>query len=132
DLIEILQGVQEIHPDLQAVTLKALGLRARLQLWQQPDAEPTTADEPSQAQASADLGPAVRWVEAGQTHLRLHRAPLSVAGRLGRHRPAHQAWVLTSATLSLKGDFGHFQRQLGLSQAQTASWPSPFEYDRQA
>ncbi|HUH39411.1 MAG TPA: ATP-dependent DNA helicase, partial [Castellaniella sp.] len=45
----------------------------------------------------------------------------------GFRRPG-QSWVLTSATLSVQGDFGHFLRQLGLEDAQTCSWTSPFDY----
>jgi ATP-dependent DNA helicase DinG len=43
-----------------------------------------------------------------------------------------KAWIFTSATLALDGDFSHFQSQLGLDTAQTGHWPSPFDYARQA
>ncbi|ALM81788.1 ATP-dependent DNA helicase [Bordetella sp. N] len=76
-------------------------------------------------------GPAVRWVEHGLHHVRLHSAPLSVAQAFSRFRKPGQAWVLTSATLSVHGDFGHFTRQLGLSHAQTGHWESPFDYGNQ-
>ena len=42
------------------------------------------------------------------------------------------AWILTSATLSVAGEFGHFARQLGLDDPVTLSLPSPFDYARQA
>src|SRR3546814_11746897 len=61
----------------------------------------------------------------------LHSAPLSVAQIFSRYRGKDQAWVLTSATLSVHGDFGHFLRQLGLWDAQTLSWESPFDYAAQ-
>jgi ATP-dependent DNA helicase DinG len=32
----------------------------------------------------------------------------------------------------VKGDFSHYQQQMGLEQAQTASWESPFDYASQA
>jgi len=76
-------------------------------------------------------GPAVRWVEHGQHHVRLHAAPLSVAQAFARHRKPGQAWILTSATLSVHGDFNHFTRQLGLDDAQTGRWESPFDYGTQ-
>jgi ATP-dependent DNA helicase DinG len=60
--------------------------------------------------------------------MRLHSAPLSVAQIFSRYRGKDQAWVLTSATLSVHGDFGHFLRQLGLWDARTESWNSPFDY----
>lgn len=76
-------------------------------------------------------GPAVRWVEHGTHHVRLHAAPLSVAQAFSRYRKSGQAWVLTSATLSVHGDFGHFTRQLGLQDAETGHWESPFDYATQ-
>jgi ATP-dependent DNA helicase DinG len=76
-------------------------------------------------------GPAVRWVEHGLHHVRLHAAPLSVAQAFSKYRKPGQAWVLTSATLSVHGDFGHFTRQLGLNDATTGHWESPFDYGAQ-
>jgi ATP-dependent DNA helicase DinG len=76
-------------------------------------------------------GPAVRWVEHGLHHVRLHSAPLSVAKAFSKYRKPGQAWVLTSATLSVHGDFGHFTRQLGLEEATTGHWESPFDYGTQ-
>lgn len=75
---------------------------------------------------------AVRWLEHTQNHIRLHRAPLSISNIFSRYRPAGQAWVFTSATLSVNGNFAHFTRQLGLGDARTESWTSPFDYAAQA
>src|SRR5690606_35842923 len=69
--------------------------------------------------------------EHSNNHLRLHSAPLSVARLFSQCRQAGQAWVFTSATLSVNGDFGHFTRQLGLYEARTGRWESPFDYSRQ-
>ncbi|WP_019938597.1 ATP-dependent DNA helicase [Bordetella sp. FB-8] len=80
----------------------------------------------------AAQGPMVRWVEQGLHHVRLHAAPLSVAQAFSRYRKPEQAWVLTSATLSVHGDFHHFIAQLGLQEARTARWESPFDYASQA
>lgn len=85
----------------------------------------------SVAESVSWAGPAVRWVEQGQHHVRLHAAPLSVAQAFSRYRKPGQAWVLTSATLSVHGDFGHFTRQLGLDDADTGRWESPFDYATQ-
>src|SRR5690606_40017856 len=49
-----------------------------------------------------------------------------------RYRSNEQAWVLTSTTLSVNGDFGHITRQLCLWDARTARWESPFDYSQQA
>ncbi|MVW71808.1 ATP-dependent DNA helicase [Bordetella sp. 15P40C-2] len=92
-----------------------------------------TAQALLQGAASASLfsGPAVRWVELGQHHVRLHSAPLSVARAFSKFRKPGQAWILTSATLAVQADFSHFTRQLGLRDARTGRWESPFDYTRQ-
>ncbi|GAA5235068.1 ATP-dependent DNA helicase [Verticiella sediminum] len=70
----------------------------------------------------------VRWIETTTHHVRLQAAPLSVAKAFSRHRPEGQAWILTSATLAVRTDFSHFTRQLGLWEARTGQWESPFDY----
>jgi ATP-dependent DNA helicase DinG len=76
---------------------------------------------------------AVRWFETLGRGFRLHLTPLEIADlfreRIGR---AGTAWVLTSATLAVGDGFDHFARQLGIENAETARWDSPFDYARQA
>src|SRR4030095_16927491 len=43
-----------------------------------------------------------------------------------------RAWVLTSATLAVGRDFSLYQRDLGLADARTGAWDSPFDYGAQA
>lgn len=126
-LIELLGVVAEKHPDLAAASRMALDLRARLFQWSQPDREGHDA----LADSRSETGEAVRWLEQGTHHLRLHSAPLSVAKIFSRYRAKDQAWIMTSATLSVHGDFGHFTRQLGLWEARSARWESPFDYGSQ-
>ncbi|OWT56104.1 ATP-dependent DNA helicase [Candidimonas nitroreducens] len=131
----LLGAVAEKHPDLAAAAKTCVDLRARLFLWSQPDRQGHNAlaavQAPAQAGEAGTEAGAVRWVEHGLHHVRLHSAPLSVAQVFSRCRNPDQAWVLTSATLSVHGDFGHFQRQLGLGGAATQRWESPFDYPRQ-
>lgn len=126
--VELLGAVAEKHPDLSAASKTALELRARLFQWSQPDRDGNDALAASRREA----GDAVRWIEHGTHYLRLHSAPLSVDKIFSRYRSAEQAWVLTSATLSVRGDFGHFSRQLGLWDARSARWESPFDYQNNA
>ena len=42
------------------------------------------------------------------------------------------AWIFTSATLALAGDFQHFSSRLGLGDAETLCLDSPFDHERQA
>ena len=74
----------------------------------------------------ADL---VRWIEVFSHSLRLNATPLSIAGIFRRQldgRP--RAWIFTSATLAVAGDFGHYRSEMGLDDARTAFWDSPFDY----
>jgi ATP-dependent DNA helicase DinG len=73
------------------------------------------------------------WVEAFSQSLQLHRTPLSIAPIFNKQREgAPRAWIFTSATLAAKNDFSHFTSQMGLELATAKSWPSPFDYTRQA
>ena len=74
----------------------------------------------------ADL---VRWMEVFSHSLRLNATPLSIAGIFRRQldgRP--RAWIFTSATLAVAGDFSHYRSEMGLDDARTAFWDSPFDY----
>lgn len=75
----------------------------------------------------------VYWFELRGRGVYLNATPMDIAerfhGLLGQGR---QALVFTSATLAVNGDFTHFQERLGLAEAETACWDSPFDYRRQA
>ena len=75
----------------------------------------------------------VRWVEVFGHALQLHLTPLSSA-ELFRRQVEEQprAWIFTSATLSVGGDFSHFTAELGLERAEARAWPSPFDFEHQA
>jgi ATP-dependent DNA helicase DinG len=75
----------------------------------------------------------VRWYETWPRGFALHATPLDLASPLRAMRAATDAaWIHTSATLSIAGDFQHFARQLGLDDPQTLHVESPFDYSRQA
>ncbi|MCA3130717.1 MAG: ATP-dependent DNA helicase [Betaproteobacteria bacterium] len=75
----------------------------------------------------------VRWMEVFPAGLQLHATPLSVGEVFARQLAAQpRAWIFTSATLSVKGDFTHYTAQLGLDEAATRAWDSPFDYPHQA
>ena len=74
-------------------------------------------------------GEFVRWVEVYSQALQLHATPLSIAEIFRKQlegRP--RAWIFTSATLAVSGDFSLYRRELGLAEARTACWDSPFDY----
>lgn len=134
-IIKLLEMLAEKHPDLNAAYKLALSLRAKLFLWTQPDRQGRHAlmpDATAEDLKAASADEVVRWVEHGTHYFRFHSAPLSVAKVFSRYREPHQSWVLTSATLSVHGNFAHFVHQLGLWEARTEVWPSPFNYADQA
>ncbi|MBP8902532.1 MAG: ATP-dependent DNA helicase [Thiobacillaceae bacterium] len=79
----------------------------------------------------------VRWLEAATHSVLFHATPLN-AGELFARQIAGdpRAWIFTSATLSVRGDFSHYLHEIGLSGleegAATAVWDSPFDYPEQA
>ena len=75
----------------------------------------------------------VKWVELFSHSLHLNSTPLSIAEIFGSRIEDHaRAWVFTSATLSVNRDFGHYCGQMGLADARTASWDSPYDFAEQA
>ena len=82
---------------------------------------------------SAENNNLVRWVEVFTHSVQLHATPLSVAEGFGKQLNAQpRAWIFTSATLAVKSDFSHYIAQMGLQQAKTGFWESPFDYQQQA
>jgi len=87
----------------------------------------------SDSAASEGATPWIRWLEVTPGSWQLHASPLSVAEIFSRHvAGSARSWILTSATLAVGGDFSLYQRELGLSDAATGCWDSPFDYDKQA
>lgn len=82
---------------------------------------------------STESAEAVRWFETQGRGFRLHETPLEVAepfrAQMGREKTS---WVFTSATLAVGDRFDHFAHQLGIEDAQTERWDSPFDYASQA
>ncbi len=73
------------------------------------------------------------WYECTRHHFSLNITPLSVADRF-REQMAEQggAWIFTSATLAVEGDFAHFNHRLGIDAKQQMTLESPFNYPNQA
>jgi ATP-dependent DNA helicase DinG len=75
----------------------------------------------------------VRWAEVFGQAVQLHVTPLQSGELFRRQMDDHpRAWIFTSATLAVGEDFGHFTRELGVPEAQTLRWESPFRFAEQA
>ena len=73
------------------------------------------------------------WYDTSPRHFALHITPLSVADKFHEQIEIKQgAWIFTSATRAVSGDFKHFTDRLGLKPKQQFSLPSPFDYEMQA
>jgi ATP-dependent DNA helicase DinG len=144
DFVEALESQAERAEELEQCHRRALELAQRLAAWRDdriaaspvPAAEPADdaeGDQTSQSVQPAQLGPeTVRWVEVFSHTVQLHRTPLSIAPIFSRQRAGQpRAWVFTSATLSVKGNFTHYAAQLGLDRDRSLTLPSPFDYAKQ-
>lgn len=73
------------------------------------------------------------WLETFGQHCSFHITPLSVADRFSRQiKKEDTSWIFTSATLEVGGKFDHFNRRLGIDEANTLTLESPFDYPNQA
>jgi ATP-dependent DNA helicase DinG len=83
-----------------------------------------------QSGADADY---VRWGETYTHALQLNATPLVIASIMQKQMSGHpRAWIFTSATLAVQKDFGHYCAEMGLGEADSACWDSPFDYEKQA
>ncbi|WP_094752092.1 ATP-dependent DNA helicase [Psychromonas sp. CD1] len=72
------------------------------------------------------------WFDCSAQHVTLHITPLSVATRFQLEcNKKNAAWIFTSATLSVKGEFTHFMELLGLQKSKAVQLSSPFNYAEQ-
>jgi ATP-dependent DNA helicase DinG len=80
-----------------------------------------------------DAGEDVRWAEVFGQSVQLHVTPLHSGELFRRQMQDHpRAWIFTSATLAVGEDFNHFTREIGIPDARTARWQSPFDFPSQA
>jgi len=75
----------------------------------------------------------IRWIEIFPKGFRINETPLNVGGAIHGTLETHRsAKIFTSATLSVDNNFDHFLSQMGLSEVDTASWDSQFDYQQQS
>ncbi len=102
----------ERDPGLAACAERAADLAERIERWR-----------------ASDDDSMIRWIEIYAQSVALQITPLSVAESIRKQVHARpKAWIFTSATLAMGGDFALYQERMGLTEARTARWPSPFDY----
>ncbi len=118
---QVLERCAERGRELGRLLVRVGELVERLQEWRDGVWEGGAQDD------------AIHWAEVHAAGVALQVTPLSVAPILRRHREAGAcAWIMTSATLSVAGDFDHFCAAAGMQDARTLQCDSPFDYARQA
>jgi ATP-dependent DNA helicase DinG len=119
-MLDVLTTQAERAETIEQCRQRGVELATRLEKWNAPRDENKGRDM-------------VQWLEAFASSLQLHQTPLSVAPIFSKQREGSpRAWIFTSATLAVKNDFTHYSAQLGLHDAAAHSWPSPFDYEKQA
>jgi ATP-dependent DNA helicase DinG len=102
----------------------SIGLLSR---WREGLHAPVVAGEAATADTEW-----IRWLDVSAHGWQLRASPLSIADIFSKQvTDTARAWIFTSATLAMAGDFALYQGELGLAQATTGSWESPFDYAQQ-
>ncbi len=101
---------------LQAIAVRSRELLGQAQSWQGED----NHDQ-------------IRWMECFSQSLHLNVTPLSLAETFkSQWNAIPKSWIFTSATLSVNGDFRHYQQEMGLTETEALTWASPFDYAAQS
>ncbi|TXI17161.1 MAG: ATP-dependent DNA helicase [Nitrosomonas sp.] len=117
DLNKLLENQAERSEGLENCRQRAAQHLRQLQQWH----------------AETEMHDHVRWIEVYHQALQLNATPLSIAEIFQKQIMASsRAWIFTSATLSIKKDFTHYNAEMGLADVQTACWDSPYNYPEQA
>lgn len=117
-LRDVLEIASERGPGAENCYNRALRFLARIELFRD-------------AEGDVDFQ-WIRWFETTSRGATLHATPVTVAEPFQSMTGAYAtAWIFTSATLSVNGDFSHFKRELGISDPLEACWDSPFDYAEQ-
>ncbi len=123
-----LRAQEERADEIRNCRARCDALAALIGEWREADERPK--EDAYGEEAAPDV---VRWVEAYAHSAVLYMTPLDV-GRIFRAQvgEAKRAWIFTSATLSVNGDFSHYQGETGLADAATRTWESPYDFANQA
>jgi len=118
DVAEALENAAEHHAGLATIRRRALELHGRFD---------------SLLEAEADVPASVRWAQRNGDTVAIHYRPVDVASQLSNLIGAHAgAWICASATLAIGDDFKHFTNRVGMTDAVTVRFGSPFDYASQA
>ena len=122
DAVKTNQGRDD---ELDALGPRIANLRQVISTWIDPEPE----EQPAATQGNA----VVRWVGLTAHGAQFQATPLAPGETFARLREQQpQAWILTSATLTLANSFEPYLQDIGLPHAHAQRWDSPFDFARQA
>ena len=134
-LAEAVKANQGRDVELDALAPRLAALRGEIAAWLAAldDADAPAGEGEADAGEQDDSAQRVRWVALTTHGAQFHATPLAPGAAFARAREQQvQAWILTSATLTLAGSFAPFVADIGLPQARTERWDSPFDFRQQA
>lgn len=123
----LLEKQAERSEGLENCWQRAQALVQQLAKWQ------GTPLSPNPSPTEGEGNDVVRWLEVFHHSLQLNTTPLSIAEIFAKQiGGSARAWIFTSATLAVKQNFSLYQNEMGLLDAKTACWDSPFDYAEHA
>ena len=137
----LLESQAQRSEGLEKCWQRGVELLEKIKQWRNTFPPPQPSPDGRGGQSSplpsgAELGERdgfVRWLEVFHHSVQLNTTPLSIAEIFAKQISGHpRAWIFTSATLAVKQNFAHYQTEMGLLEARTACWDSPFNYQEQA
>jgi ATP-dependent DNA helicase DinG len=145
DLAERLADQAERSEGLDACRRRAQEQLAILRRWQNgllvpppvvskeaADIKDVSDKDKPKEKGGLDQVEAVYWLEVSPQGFQLNATPLDIARLFARQMNQERAWIFTSATLAVNGNFKHYAHEMGLWDADHAAWESPFSYKKQA
>lgn len=121
--------------ELDLLIARVAELRRELADWAHALAKPVSEEDDDEPRddSFAESAPTVRWISVSTYGAQFNQTPLAPGRALARARETQpQAWILTSATLTAAGRFDHYLAEVGIEDATTARWNSPFDFPQQA
>lgn len=125
-LDDVAAALHELQEQLKPLAARGKGLESCLRRCEE------TATRYAQISGITPVDQ-IHWFETHARSFSLNLTPMDVASLFQEQIKARPcAWVFTSATLAVAENFDHFTRRLGLHDAQTKRWDSPFDFAQQA
>ncbi len=134
-----LRSAQGRDPELDLLAPRVVLLRTAVAAWidaaariERRDPEADLLEDASDEGGSGTTDQPVHWIAATTQGAQFHATPLAPGATFARLRAQQpQAWILTSATLTVAGRFDAYLGDIGLPDARALRWDSPFDFARQ-